>query len=199
MNATTRWILVSGLVLVIFSAIFILMAQVNNNLAINTDRAAVITQMQQLQRLETAQFTIEKVIDAQTTGPEWQRFLFGDRLLLIAHARVVAGVDMAKMSEEDIVIQGKKVSLTLPATEIFGTDLDESKTQVYDRQKGLLSKGQDQLESQARQAAEQTMTTAACEGGILVTAATNAASQLTTLLKALAFDEVVVTAPPGSC
>lgn len=191
-----HWILLGAVgLLVVFFAI----SQVKQTTLINTNRTAVIKEIQSLQRLETAQFTIEKVIDAQTSGTEWEQFLFGDKLLLIAHAQVIAGVDMSKITDQDISIQGKKITLTLPASELFMTDLDESKTQVYDRQKGLLTKGEDQLESQARQAAEQTMTVAACEGDILVTAANNARQQMEKLLLALGFEEVVVNAKAGSC
>lgn len=179
--------------------LIIVLAQPKTPFWIKTDRTAVIKEIQSLQRLETAQFTLEKVIDAQTSGSQWQQFLFGDRILLIAHARVIAGVDLAKLTASDVVVENKKITVNLPPSELFVTDLDESKTQVYDRQKGLLSKGRDQLETQARQAAEVTMTQAACEGGILTTAADNAKQQLTQLLTAFGFEEVVINAKPGSC
>jgi hypothetical protein len=190
---------ISVVVLVIGVVGFILLKQRQSPFLINTDRVAVIKEIQSLERLETAQFTIEKVIDAQTQGTDWERFLFGDRLLLIAHARIIAGVDFAKLTEENITVDGKKITIQLPASELFVTDLDESKTQVYDRQKGLLTKGEEQLETQARRAAEITMSQAACEGGILTTAAENAEQQIETLLKAFEFEEVTVTAPVGSC
>jgi hypothetical protein len=190
---------ISVVVLVIGVVGFILLKQRQSPFLINTDRVAVIKEIQSLERLETAQFTIEKVIDAQTEGTDWERFLFGDRLLLIAHARIIAGVDFAKLTEENITVDGKKITIQLPASELFVTDLDESKTQVYDRQKGLLTKGEEQLETQARRAAEITMSQAACEGGILTTAAENAEQQIETLLKAFEFEEVTVTAPVGSC
>jgi hypothetical protein len=190
---------ISVVVLVIGVVGFILLKQRQSPFLINTDRVAVIKEIQSLERLETAQFTIEKVIDAQTEGTDWERFLFGDRLLLIAPARIIAGVDFAKLTEENITVDGKKITIQLPASELFVTDLDESKTQVYDRQKGLLTKGEEQLETQARRAAEITMSQAACEGGILTTAAENAEQQIETLLKAFEFEEVTVTAPVGSC
>lgn len=194
-----KWLLVAGLAIIV--VLFFALLQDKPKFSITTDRAAVIKEIQSLQRLETAQFTLEKIIDAKTNVPEWQEFLFGDKLLLIAHARVIAGVDMAKLSESSVIIEPekKKITLTLPPTELFLVDLDESKTQVYDRQKGLLTKGEDQLETKARQAAEETMADAACDSGILTTASDNAKQQLEKLLGVLGFEEITVQATAGNC
>ncbi|MDO8610322.1 MAG: hypothetical protein Q7R95_07265, partial [bacterium] len=54
---------------------------------INTSRTAVIKEMRNLQRIETASFTIEKIIDGGTSGNAFQQLLFGDKILLIAHGQ----------------------------------------------------------------------------------------------------------------
>jgi hypothetical protein len=166
---------------------------------INRDRAAVITQIKQLNRLETSVFTIEKVIDAGTSGSAFENFLFGDKILLIAHGRVVAGVDLALLDENSITTSGTSVSIKLPATEIFNSDLDEAQTKVYDRTKGILAQENKDLESQARQVAEEEIRKAACTGGILTKAAESAKQQLTTLLHGLGFTQVEVIVEAGSC
>jgi hypothetical protein len=171
----------------------------NGRILINRSHTAVVTQIQQLNKLETSVFTIEKIIDAQTSGNVFQRLLFGDKILLIAHGKVVAGVDLSKLTEDQVHISGQSVSLTLPASEIFNSDLDENKTEVYDRTLGILTKGNKDLESQARQAAEEEIRRAACESGILTEAAASAEQQLTTLLQALNFTEIEVIAEAGRC
>lgn len=167
---------------------------------INTDRAAVIKEMRSLQRLETAIFTIEKIIDGGTTGDNiFQQFLFGDKILLIAHGQVISGFDLSQISENDIDVDGSKIRVTLPAPQILTTVLDNTQTRVYDRQKGILNPGEKNLESQARKAAEDSIRKAACEGGILKQASENARKQLTAFLQALGFTEVSVDIPEGSC
>jgi hypothetical protein len=159
----------------------------------------VIKEIKSLNRLETAQFTIEKVIDAGTTGGRIENLLFGDRILLIAHGSVIAGFDLAKVQERDIAVDGDTLRITLPAPQILVSRLDPSQTRVYDRQTGLLSKGDKDLESEARTEAEKIVTDAACRGGILDEAAKNGRNQLTALLKGLNFSTVIFTIPQGSC
>ncbi len=118
---------------------------------------------------------------------------------MIAHGQVIAGIDLSQISEQNISIEDKNIKLTLPAPEIFVTKLDEQQTSVYDRSKGLLTKGNQNLETEARQAAEVSIREAACEGGILDKAKKNAQDQLKTLLEALGFVQVEVVIPEGSC
>ena len=159
----------------------------------------VIKEIKSLNRLETSQFTIEKVVDAGTSGGRLENLLFGDRILLIAHGSVIAGFDLAKVQESDIVIDGDTLRITLPAPQILVSRLDPSQTRVYDRQTGLLSKGDKDLESEARAEAEKIITDAACQGGILDEASKNGRNQLTALFKGLNFATVIFTIPQGSC
>ena len=98
-----------------------------------------------------------------------------------------------------MTVTGENVTIRLPDTQIFVSDLDETKTRVYDRRQGLLTKGEKDLEGEARQAAEEEIHKAACEAGILQKAAENARTQLTSFLKALDFEEVTIEVEAGSC
>ncbi|MGI0060624.1 MAG: DUF4230 domain-containing protein [Nitrosotalea sp.] len=92
---------------------------------------AVIQQIRTLNRWETSSYTIEQVIDNGTSGNVFQRFLFGDRILLIAHGSVTAGFDLANLSNNSIHTNGKDVTITMPAPEIISTSLYESQKRVY--------------------------------------------------------------------
>ena len=168
--------------------------------SINDRRAAVVTEMRSLSRLETQQFTIEQVIEAEKEGNMFQDILFGDRILLIANGNVIAGIDFGKLEEGDVRVTGDStVEVTLPASEIFLSALDNEQTRVYDRERGLLSRGSAQLETEARQAAEASLLRAACEQQILDKAATEAQTQVEALLRLLEFEDVSVEAPVGTC
>ena len=166
---------------------------------ININQASVIKEMQALQRMETATFTIEKIVDAGTNGDVVQEFLYGDKVLLIAHGQVVAGFDFASINEGDIQLQGKKITITLPAPTILYSRLDNQQTKVYDRTRGLLAPKNSDLEARARQAAEASIKVAACDGGILTQAQDNGRKQIMSFFKTLGFSEVIITIPPGSC
>ena len=156
------------------------------------DPVTVVRQIRTLARLETIQYSVEKVITAQTgQGPFG--FLFGDRLLLVAHGNVTAGVDLSRLRPQDVgVNELGQISVDLPPAEVFTTALDNHKTYVYDRQTGLLTKGDIQLESEARAAAEDAIRQAALDDGILDQANTNARAVLQTFLGTVGFHDVVI-------
>jgi hypothetical protein len=167
---------------------------------INDRRPSVITQMQSLARLETMNFTIEKVIEAEKGGNAFQDLIFGDRILLIAHGTVIAGVDLSKLDPEDVTVDdANAVSVVLPPSEIFVATLNNELTRVYDREQGLLARGDAQMETEARLAAEASILQAACEQDVLERAASEAQTQIEALLGALEFTEVTVSAPSGTC
>lgn len=170
-----------------------------SNYTIKTSSETVIKELQKLNRLETSSFTIEKVIEAGKNGNQFQQILFDDKILLIAHGKVIAGIDLAKLSQDDVTVSGTQLTVRLPAPEILVTTIDNKETRVYDRRQGLLTKGDTNLESEARKAAESTIRQAACTGGILKEASNNAISQLTSLFKTLGFTEVIVTTKDGKC
>jgi hypothetical protein len=160
---------------------------------IRTDQPAVITQIRQLNRLETASFTVEKVIEGgQSHGNAVLDALLGDRLLFIAHGEVIAGVDFSQLGEGDVVVHpdGSGVSLRLPPARILEHVLDNERSRVYDRRVGILTKGDANLESQVRQTAEQEILNAACEGGILDQANSSAQMQVRALLQTLGVRQV---------
>lgn len=164
----------------------------NPGLRFGTDRAAVITQIQSLSKLETASFTIDKIIEAGTDYNKLNQLLFGDKLLLVAHGEVIAGYDLSKMKPQDFSGTGRSVTITLPAPEIFSVTLDNEQTRVFDRDQGLFTKGQLNLEAEARQQAEQSIRQAACDGHILETAEKNAKVQLETIFKAAGFTSITI-------
>ena len=154
------------------------------------DPVSIIHEVRALARLETIQYAVEKVITAET-GQEFLGFLFGDRLLLVAHGRVIAGVDLDKIGVDDLVLDDHgQVVLTLPPAEIFATILDNEKSYIYVRDVGLFRRGDVELESAARLAAEREIERTALEDGILEQAQTNAEAYLYRLLRSLGFADV---------
>jgi hypothetical protein len=160
------------------------------------DPATYITQVQALARLETIQYSVEKVITAEV-GQGTFGFLFGDKLLFVAHGIVIAGIDMSKVQAGDMQLQGGVLHVQLPASEVFIATLDNDKSYVYDRQTGALTRGDQSLETTARQAAESEIRKAAIEDGILETAEKNAVAYLTRFFAALGYPNAVFQFAPA--
>jgi hypothetical protein len=162
----------------------------------------VLVAVRDLARLESASFHMERVIDLT----DKQSRLFGllqteDAILLVAVADVSAGVDLQKLTTDDIVVDAEKKSakLMLPAPEVFHAELDNSKTYVHTRHTGALASRQENLETRARQEAERTLIDAALQGGLLNRASDNAKHAVEGLLRGLGYEQVLVTvraAPP---
>jgi hypothetical protein len=212
MTKAHGWILVFGILALLAAAIFAMVTAAQSALHQTTDlsnKAAseiahltqptptfypdpvtVIYAVRSLARLETIQYSVEKIITAESgQGP--LGFLFGDKLLLVAHGTVIAGVDMGRMAAGDVWVQaGGAVHVRLPAAEIFTATLDNSKTYIYDRNTGPLANSQTTLETQARQEAEKDIREAALSDGILATARLNAESYLERFLFSLGFRRV---------
>src|ERR1700724_3427809 len=69
---------------------------------INVDQPTVVRQIQQLQRLETVSYTMDKIISGEHANAYLPKFLAGDRLLLVVHGEVVAGIDLARLQPGDV-------------------------------------------------------------------------------------------------
>ncbi|MDO8601596.1 MAG: DUF4230 domain-containing protein [bacterium] len=190
---------IAYLILIAALTIFIYKFFFAESFSLKVSETSVVSELRALSRLETAQFTIEKVIDAGTDGGAFTQFLFGDRILLIAHGTIIAGFNLENLTDNAVVIAGQDIEITLPAPEILLAMLDNSQTRVFDRKLGLLTKGDDALESKTRALATEIIRKAACDGGVLDEAAKNGRDQLTALLKTLGFAEVTITIPAGTC
>ncbi|MBI3362424.1 MAG: DUF4230 domain-containing protein [Chloroflexi bacterium] len=155
------------------------------------DSVTVVRAVRPLARLETVQYSVEKVITAEV-GQGSFCALFGDKLIFVAHGQVIAGVDLSKIKDGDVKVTPDGTALvTLPPSEVFVATLDNQKSYIYNRETGLFTRGDVNLETQARQAAEDEIEKAAREDGILDQAQTNAEAYLRSLVLALRVKEVV--------
>ena len=155
-------------------------------------QGSVVERIQRLQRLETVVYNMDKIVTGEKDNPILPNFLAGDRLLMLVHGQVVAGVDFSQLRSGDIQVNGKEVHVHMPNPRVLMTRLDNSRTRVYSRNTGLLVPVDPNLESEVRQEAEGELLQEALQGGILNTARQNAQSTITSLLLGLGFEKVQV-------
>jgi hypothetical protein len=164
------------------------MARTNAAAGVNT--TAVVRQVQTLSQLVTVRYVIEKVVVMEDV--KW----FGEnRVLLVAHGVVNAGVNLEELDTEDLEVDGQRVRLRLPRARITDAYLDESRTQVIERSTGLLRRFDKELETVARQNAVADVRSAARQAGILDDAQERASLQLEILLRRMGFEEVEILSP----
>jgi hypothetical protein len=168
----------------------LLSAVTGRTVSIDVSQPTVVDRIQRLQRLETVVYTMDKLVTGAKENPLLPDFLTGDRLLMMVHGEVVAGIDFSNLKLDDVRVDGKQIHLHLPAAQVFSTRLDSAKTRVYSRQTGLLVPTDPNLETQVRQEAERQMQEAALADGILRTAQQNATMTISSLLQGLGFEKI---------
>jgi hypothetical protein len=177
-----------------------LQTQVSNLLnptpTIIPDPVTYINEVRALARLETIQYSIEKVITGETGGGTFQA-LFGDKILFVGHGTVIAGIDMEKLQPEHMRFENGVLTVRLPPAEIFIATLDNEKSYVYDRETGILAKPDVNLETLVRQRAEEEIRAAAIEDGILEQAQVNAEAYLFKFFAALGYPNTIFVDDQG--
>lgn len=153
---------------------------------------AVVDRIRKLARLESVVFSLDKIVQGERQSTYLPNFLVGEKLLLIAHGEVTAGVDLDQLKPGDVSIHGDAVQVRLPAPEVLSTRIDNASSRIYSRTTGLLVTADPNLESETRKVAEDEITKAALEDGILDKAKQNARTSVTALLQALGFKQVDV-------
>jgi hypothetical protein len=159
-------------------------------LTIDVTQPTVVDRIQRLQRLETVVYTMDKIVSGAKENTIFPDFLAGDRLLMLVHGEVVAGIDFSNLKPGDVSVDGRQIRLHLPAPQVFSTRIDSSRTRVYSRQTGLLVPSDPNLETEVRQEAERQLQMAALTDGIMRTAQQNATTTITSLLQGLGFQKI---------
>jgi hypothetical protein len=146
---------------------------------------SVVHEVQSLSELVTLKYVMDKVVVLEDV--KW----YGEnRVLLLAHGVVKAGVDLKRLSPGDVKISDKKISLHLPSPQITDAYLDDKASQVIDHSTGLLRAFDKDLEQAARQNAVDDIARAARKGGILDDADKRARIELEAFLKRAGFESV---------
>jgi hypothetical protein len=147
--------------------------------------ATVLRQVQTLSQLVTVRYVMEKVIILEDV--KW----YGEnRVLLVAHGVVNAGLDLKQVKPEDIRISDKTIFIHLPLPQITDAYLDDSQTQVIERTTGALRLFDKDLEQTARQNAVSDIRRAARTTGILKDADDRARDQIRILFLQMGFEKV---------
>lgn len=163
------------------------------------DPALIVNQINDVARLETAIVDLEKIITAERGNTEFLFGVLGETLIFVAKGRVVAGVDFSEMEVSDIqVVDPDTVMVNLPPARIFDDlpVLDNENSYVADRDTGLLTRADVNLETDVRRAAEAALLEEALATGVIERADMNAQIFLRELLNGLGFSEVIFTDGP---
>lgn len=98
-----------------------------------------VEKIEKMGKLELVKFKIKDVLQETKERP---LFLPTAKALLVISAEVVAGIDMEKITKDDIVVSGNKVTITLPKPELLSVKINHQESKVYDVKWGGFSEVQ---------------------------------------------------------
>lgn len=154
------------------------------------DPVTYINEIQSLARLETIQYSVQQVVEVDDKQGTFA-FLYGTKMLIQVKGKVIAGIDMQKLQPGDLQLQANVLYVKLPPAEIFITALDESKTQIWNIQSGIFTRPDPNLVIDGLQGAQDKITQAALDDGILDQAQKNADAYLTKFFAALGYQNTI--------
>ena len=152
----------------------------------------VVQQVQTLSDLVTVKYVMQKV-EIVDSPPESTlgKFVQGDnKVLLLAQGVVKAGIELKKITPDDVTISGKSLTITLPRPQITDAYLDDAQTKVIERTTGFLRSLDKNLEQTTRQYAVADIRRGALENGILNDANERARTELRTFFQQAGFETV---------
>jgi hypothetical protein len=164
---------------------------------VNEIRAAALVSLGQIGTV-TIKKERDKTAEADSMLAGLRNRMLGEELVMDVGVRIVAGVNLKHLGEEDVRIDGNSISITLPPTKVLMVYVDESLTRVVERKKGWLSSHDISLMDAARREAMDAMVTAAIEKGLFQRAGQQAAATVAALARGLGVENISVSAtlPP---
>lgn len=153
------------------------------------DAPVVVREVQQLSELVSVKYSVQKVV-----GLKEDKIPFGtESILLVVEGRVLGGINLGALREQDIEVRGRKVWVRLPPPEILHVYLNEEQTKVWDRRITWWTPWvpfSPDLEQRARLAALDSIKESALEMGLYAEARKSAETAIRGLLRAMGAESV---------
>jgi hypothetical protein len=155
------------------------------------DISTLVTQVRELNRLETASMRVMHVGTITQTYKLVPNSLGGDEITFLATGDVIAGIDLAQLGPNDVWREPHgAIAMRLPPAQILVSRVDNKESRVLTRKTGMMRRADIDLETRARQHAEDNIRAEALKKGILPMASSNAEKKMADFLKALGFQKV---------
>lgn len=165
----------------------------------------ILQEVEQLGRLELVRYNFKEIIELNEKNEPylWVFDVPDSRVVVISHGEAVGCIDLTKIREQDIRLQGDTVLVRLPEPELCYYKLDMENTRIYAIEKQVYFKKETELAQKALRLAERQMRKVALQSGILEQTRQNAETMLRPLLENVAGRQVIFLeqlpeeVPPG--
>ncbi|MFE5812466.1 DUF4230 domain-containing protein [Streptomyces sp. NPDC056479] len=162
---------------------------------------ALLQSIQDMSRYDAASGNFQIVVDLEKDAKFLPDAIRGTRTLYVGAGTVDAYVDLGKVGEDDVTVNGDRTSATLrlPHAALGKPSLDPDRSYAVSKQRGLLDRLGDLFsdnpngEQAVQKLAVRHIGDAAKQSGLTTRAETNTTNMLEGLLHSLGFKEVKVT------
>lgn len=176
------------LIVIIFILLFAWRWLQKESVIITNSTKSVIAKLQSVNKLESAEMTITKIMRSEkglvdiipniSIDNTIQDFLFQDKMIFEVEWRVIAWIDLSKMQTWDVFTKiDWSVKINLPEAEVLHVILDEN-SKPFERKIWVFTKWDVEMETMIRNKAKEEMEVEAVESGILEVAQKNAKENL---------------------
>lgn len=155
------------------------------------DLSTLVTQVRELNRLETASMHVLHIGRVSQTYKMVPDALGGDEITFLATGDVIAGIDLAQLQKNDVWRSPDgTINLRLPPAQVLVTRVDNAQSRVISRKTGVLRRADVDLETRARQHAEANIRAEALKKGVISMAQQNGEKKMAEFLHTLGFEKV---------
>lgn len=151
----------------------------------------IVERLEQLSELKSVRYNFSNIVQSKVEMPDVLAGLYGDSLVLIAVGHIEAGIDLAQLTSEDIIVDNETNTITvnLPAPQLLTCFLDTQLSQIIERSTGVFAQPSVSLDNESRIFALRQFRDLALENGILADAAIEGESTLRQLVTFLEGDD----------
>jgi hypothetical protein len=144
--------------------------------------------------LATIEYTDSVIVERERDRGGVTGALLGkDRVVIMAVGRVVMGVDLNKITRNDITIQGTKITVRVPKVAVIAVELLPDRSRIFDAERSWLFSQYEGLETEALdEARRKLLEQAQTNPTMRELATTSARLQLTEFLRKLGYTDVVI-------
>jgi hypothetical protein len=171
---------------------------------IDRSQPPLLVQLSDLAEYRAATSNFELVIDLENDVKFLPDFVAGERSVMVAAGEVDAKVDFSRLTEQNIIVSAdrKQVTVHLPAPEIADPRVDNERTEVVSRQRGVFTRiggvfsDQPVNDKKLYVLAEEKLRTAAEASKLKELAEKNTRSMLDAFLRSLGFEQITIVFDP---
>jgi hypothetical protein len=171
---------------------------------IDRSQPPLLVQLSDLAEYRAATSTFELIVDLENDVKFLPDFVAGERSVMVVAGTVDAKVDFSGLTEQNIEVSEdrKSVVIHLPVPEVTDPRVDNERTEVVARQRGVFTRiggvfsDQPINDKKLYVLAEEKLRVAAQESQLRVLAETNTRAMLDALLESLGFEEITIIFDP---